>query len=56
MHVERLYCYYGAAVGLKPGMIPERFLPQPERPAHETALLVQTPKGCSSLFRREVVG
>ncbi len=40
MHVERLYCYYGAAVGLKPGMIPERFLPQPERPAHETAVYI----------------
>ncbi len=50
MHVERLYCYHRAAVGLKLGTIPERFLPQPERPAHETALLVQSWKGRSALF------
>ncbi len=51
MHVERLYCYYGAAVGLKLGMVPERFLPQPERPAHETALLRQPAnRGRSALF------
>ncbi len=45
-----LYCYHRAALGLLLGTIPARFLPQPERLAHETALLVQAPKGRSALF------
>lgn len=50
MHVERLYCYHRAAVGLKLGTIPEQFIPQPRRPAHEPALLRQAAKGRSGLF------
>ncbi len=45
-----LYCYHRAAVGLRLGTIPERFLPQHESPTRETMLLRQAPKGRTALF------